>query len=99
MLNTINHENVYDLDLQNACEIQHNNDLYQKDRPKWDENNPEQSLTKICKYFETVHSTNKAHCSYMLCQHIIPLKHRNVAQGYYDADKTMIKRCPLIPID
>ncbi len=62
MLNTINHENVYDLDLQNACEIQHNNDLYQKDRPKWDENNPEQSLTKIRKYFKTICSTNKAPC-------------------------------------
>ncbi len=31
MLNTINHKNVYDLDLQRAREIEHNNELYQKD--------------------------------------------------------------------
>ncbi len=67
MLNTINHKNVYDLDLQRARKIEHNNDLYQKDRPKWDENNPKQSLVKICKYFETIHGTNKAPCLYMLC--------------------------------
>ncbi len=24
---------------------------------------------------------------------------RNVAKGYYDADKTMIKHCPIIPIN
>ncbi len=35
----------------------------------------------------------------MLCQHIIPLKHNNVAHGYYDADKTMIEHCPIIPIN
>ncbi len=99
MPNTINHKNVYDLDLQRAREIEHNNDLYRKDRPKWDEEDPEQSLIQICEYFETICRTNKARCLYMLCQHIIPIKHKNVAQGYYNADKTMIERCPIIPMD
>ncbi len=34
----------------------------------------------------------------MLQQHIVPLMHRNKSQGYYDANKTMIERCPIIPI-
>ncbi len=35
----------------------------------------------------------------MLRQHIVPLKHKNVAQGYYDTDKRMIEHCPIIPIN
>ncbi len=34
MLNMIIHKNVYDLDLQRAREIEHNNDLYWKNWPK-----------------------------------------------------------------
>ncbi len=99
MLNTITHENIYDLDLQCACEIEHNNDLYWKDWPKWDEKDPEQSLAKIHEYFETICRTSKAPCSYMLQQHIVPLKHKNVAHRYYDADKMMIEHWPIIPIE
>ncbi len=33
----------------------------------------------------------------MLCQHIVPLMNKNIAQGYYDADKTLIERFPIIP--
>ncbi len=35
----------------------------------------------------------------MLRQHIIPLMHKNVAQGYYNADKIMIEQCHIIPIE
>ena len=99
MLNTITCDNVFDLDLQRAREDEHNNDFYRKNRPKWDSNDPEKSLTNIREYFETIRGTNKAPCSYMLRRHIVPLIHKNEAHGYYDADKTMIERCPIIPID
>ncbi len=35
----------------------------------------------------------------MLRQHIAPLVHKNAAQEYYNADRTMIKRCSIIPIE
>jgi len=99
MLNTITSDNVFDLDLQRAREEEHNNDFYRKNRPKWDSNDPEKSLTNIREYFETIWGTNKAPCSYMLRRHIVPLIHKNEAHGYYDADKMMIERCPIIPME
>ena len=35
----------------------------------------------------------------MLRKDIVPLIHKNEAQGYYDANKTMIERCPIIPME
>ncbi len=68
MLNTINHKNVYNLELQRVHEIKHNNDLYWKAWPKWYEKDPEQSLTKIHEYFETIRGTSKA----LLSTHFLP---------------------------
>ncbi len=73
MINIVTPNNVYDLDLQCARETEHNNNLYQKNRPKWNEKDPKRSLINICEYFETFCRTNKAPCLYMLHQHIIPL--------------------------
>ncbi len=95
----ITHENLYDLHLHCARETEHNNDLYWKNWPKWDEKDPKKSLTNICKYFETIRRASKAPCSYMLCQHNDSLVHKNLAQGYYNGDKMMIKQCPMIPIE
>ncbi len=47
MLNTITHENIYDLDLQRAQETKHNSNFYWKNRPKWDDKDPKKSLTNI----------------------------------------------------
>ncbi len=99
MLNTITHDSDYNLDLQCARETKHNNNLYRKNQPKWDEKTPKKSPTNIPKYFEIICGTSKAPFLYMLCQHIVPLKHNNLAQGYYNTDRTMIKRCPIIPIE
>ncbi len=99
MLNTITHKNVYDLDLQRARSIEHNNNLYWKDRPKWDEKGPKKSLINICKYFETIRGTSKAPYLYMLRQHIVSLVHKHIAHGYYNVNKPMIKQCPIIPIE
>ncbi len=63
MLNTITHKNVNVLDLHRAREIEHNNDLFRKNRSKWDEKDPKKSLTNIHKYFETFCGTSKAPCS------------------------------------
>ncbi len=45
MLNMITHNNSYVLDLQCAREIEHSNNLYWKNQPKWDERDPKKSLT------------------------------------------------------
>ncbi len=91
-------EYVYYLDLQCARETKHNNNLYKKNWPKWDEKDPKKPLTNIYEYFESIHRTNKASCSYMLCQNIAPLEHRNQALHWNDPEKMMIERSPIIPI-
>ncbi len=98
MLNTNTHKNVYDLDLQCACKIEHNNDHYRKDWPNWNEKDSKKSFIDIYKYIKTIHGTSKAPCLYMLHQHIVSLVHKNLAYGYSNSDKTMIERCPIIPI-
>ena len=62
----ITNQNIYILDLQWALEQDHNNNLYHKNQPKWDAADPKQSLTNIREYFESLHGTSKALCSYML---------------------------------
>ncbi len=75
------------------------NDLFRKDDPRWDSIDPEQSLTNIREYFKSLRGTNKAPCSYMIHPHIVPLVHKNQATGLWrDPDKTIIERCPIIPI-
>ncbi len=47
MINTINYQNVYNLDLQQAWEQDNNKNFYNKHDPKWDASDPKQSLIKI----------------------------------------------------
>ena len=99
-LNMINNNNIYTMELQRKREELHDNDLYRKDRPRWDSVDPEQSLINIRDYFESLRGTNKAPCSYMLRPHIVPLVHKNQTYGFFeDPDKKMIERCPIIPIE
>ncbi len=96
----INNNNIYTMELQRTREEAHDNDLYRKDRPRWDSVDPEQSLINIREYFESLRGTNKAPCSYMLRPHIVPLVHKNQTYGFFaDPDKKMIERCPIIPIE
>ncbi len=96
----INQRVVFNMDLQRSREAKHNNNLYRKDHPRWDSIDPEQSLIINREYFESLQGTNKAPCSYMLHPHIVPLVHKNQAIGLWrDPDKTMIARCPIIPIE
>ncbi len=88
------------MDLQRSREEKHDNDLYQKDRPRWDSIDPKQSLINTREYFESLRGTNKAPCSYILCPHIVHLMHKNQVIGLWrDPDKMMIERCPIIPIE
>ncbi len=90
---------VFNVDLQRSSEKKHDNALYWKDSPRWDSVDPEQSLTKIREYFESLQGTNNAPCSYMLRPHIVPLMHKNQAIGLWsDPKKKVIERCPIIPI-
>ncbi len=41
---------VFDMELQRSREEKHDNNLYQKDRPRWDSVDPEQSLINIREY-------------------------------------------------
>ncbi len=88
------------MDLQRSREEKHDNDLYQKDRPRWDSVDPKQSLINIREYFECIQGTNKAPCSYKLRPHIVLLVHKNQVIGLWrDPDKMMIERYPIIPIE
>ncbi len=64
----------------------------------WDLADPKQSLLYIREYFELLHGSNGAPCSYVIHKDIVPLKHiNNVAVIHRDPDALMIKRCPIIP--
>ncbi len=90
-------KNVYDLDLQHAREIEHNNNLYQNDRLKWYEKDPKKLLINICEYFDTIRRSCKAPLLYMLCQHIVPLVHKSLAYGYSNSDKMILSGTPSSP--
>ncbi len=99
MINDINDQSINNMVLQHAQEIENKNNLYHKNRPKWDTADPEQSLTNIWEYFESLHGTKKSPCSCLLCNDIVPLMDRNQVIGFWsDPDKKMIERCPIIPI-
>ncbi len=80
------------MDLQRLRKEKHDNDLYQKDHPRWDSVNPEQSLINIREYFESFQGTSKPPCSYMLRPHIVPLMHKNQVIGLWsNPDNMMIE--------
>ncbi len=96
----IHNNNIYTMELQRTREAAHGNDLYRKDRPRWNFFNPKQSLINIREYFECLQGTSKAPFSYMLRPHIVPLVHKNRAYGFFHKpNKTIIERCPIIPIE
>ncbi len=53
-LSMINQIVVFDMDLQRLREEKHDNNLYWKDRLRWDSVNPKQTLINIRKYFESL---------------------------------------------
>ncbi len=99
-LNLIVKSVIYWMDLQLSREDKHGNDLFCKDRPKFDAADPKRSITNIREYIESLSGTNKAPCSNMLCPYIVLFMHKNQAIGLWqDPDKMMIERCPIIPIE
>ncbi len=99
MINGINDQNVYNMDLQLVQDTKQNYNLYCKSRPKGNAADPEQSLTNIREYFESLCGTKKAPCSYLLGNDMVPLIHRNQGIGFWsNPDMKMIEKCPIIPI-
>ncbi len=73
MISLINDEIFYDLDLYVAREKEHSSDFSQKNCPKWALADLSQSLLYIRDYFESLHRSNWAPCSYMNCKDIVPI--------------------------
>ncbi len=83
-----------------AQEKEHSNNLSQKKNPMWDLADPKHSLLNIREYFELLHISNGAPCSYMIWKNIIPLKYiSNVGALHGEPDAQMIVTCPIIPIN
>lgn len=60
------------MNLQMIQEKEHVDDLFEKNCPKWETADPEQSIIDIMDYFVMLQSTYDAHCSYILHKNIVP---------------------------
>lgn len=81
-IETIDGENVFCLDLQMAVKKEHSND--KKKCPKWRSVDPEQFITNIREYFETLQSTNRVLCTYVMCKDIVPILDKNNWNIFHD---------------
>ncbi len=63
IINLINDEDIYDLDLQMVQKKEHNTDLSWKTYIKCNPADPKQSLMNIKEYFESLQGSSEAPCS------------------------------------
>ncbi len=102
MINTFNNKNIYDLDIQKEWGMKEGT----QQQPLWngcpmqDSADFEQSVLSIKGYFESLHGSSGAPCSYIICKDIITLTYINEINSFHqDPGTLMVAQCPIIPIE